>query len=128
IWQVDGKILRCVAATGVALVAGNVVGRTQPLSRRTMSGRAILDARILDVEDVEAEENRRKFPDSQRRGNRTTMHVPMLRGDAAIGTIVVGHMEVRPFTAEQVDLLKTFADQAVIAIENARLFEELEQR
>src|SRR5206468_2716810 len=61
-------------------------------------------------------------------GYRSILSVPMVRGDAAIGTINVGRLEVNPFTDTQVELLKTFADQAVIAIENVRMFKELEAR
>src|SRR3954466_5082758 len=62
-------------------------------------------------------------------GDRTTLTVPLLRDDPPIGHLTIAHQhEPRPFTAQQVALAETFADQAVISIENARLFEELQNR
>jgi signal transduction histidine kinase len=130
IWRVEGDVLRCVASTGIdgSAYRGRQIGDTAPLSRTRMSARAVLDARILHIEDAFTDEMRRAYPDSWGGGNRTSLHVPLLHGETAIGTIVVGRDGPRPFTDEQIELVRTFADQAVIAIENARLFEALQQR
>ena len=107
-------------------------GRGNPL-QGSVTGWAVRERRTIHVHDVlalpEAE-----FPYTyavQRNaevGDRTMLAVPMIREGVAMGTILLRRMEVRPFSEQQVTLLETFADQAVIAIENARLFEELQER
>jgi GAF domain-containing protein len=73
-----------------------------------------------------------EFPEGRalalRMGHRTTLSVPMVRDDAAIGVLVLRRIEAQPFSAQQIELAKTFADQAVIAIENVRLFDEVQAR
>ena len=98
-----------------------------------MSGRAVVDRRTVHIHDLDSE-SETEFPDIDKTGNeggsraRTRLAVPLLREDVALGAILIRRMEVRPFTDKQVALLQTFADQAVIAIENVRLFQELEVR
>ncbi len=108
-----------------------LTGERLPLRRDLLAGRAILEARTVHVPDILAE------PDTDyaaakairsRSGYRTMLAAPLLQRGAAIGAIGVGRQDVRVFTDEQVRLLETFADQAVIAIENTRLFEDLEAR
>src|SRR5205823_11803669 len=78
--------------------------------------------------DVYSDEARAAYPDTVRGRAKTTLAVPLLGSGGALGAIGLGRFEVRPFSQAQVDLVQTFADQAVIAIENARLFEELQSR
>src|SRR5215831_15147061 len=103
---------------------------TLPLSRGVVIGRAVLDRTILHVPDLQAETE--EYPEgsefARRLGNRTILAVPLIRDRDAIGAIFVRRTEVRPFTDKQIQLVKTFADQAVIAIENTRLFEAEQTR
>src|SRR5262245_21035782 len=103
----------------------------QALIRGWPPGRAVLDGRTVHIADMQAEVD--EFPEgseiARRMGNRTVLSMPLMRKDGlAIGAIMVRRTEARLFTDRQVALLQTFADQAVIAIENVRLFTELEAR
>src|SRR5262249_5386604 len=97
----------------------------QPLGRASVPARAILDAGVVQVGDVREDP---EILDALRTLFRTVMAVPMIHDGRPIGTITVARRVVRPFSDEQIALLKTFADQAVIAIENVRLFKELQAR
>ena len=95
-------------------------------------GRAIIERRAIHVRDLAAGEVANEFPDSkshrERSGVRTFLSMPMLREGTPVGVINIRRLEVRPFSEKHIGLLKTFADQAVIAIENVRLFKELQER
>ena len=103
------------------------LGDTIPIERGTVAGRAILDRAPVHLEDMAAAP-REEYPTGrdlqERSGFRTILAVPLMREDRALGAILLRRMEVRPFTDKQVALLKTFADQAAIAIDNVRLFNE----
>src|SRR5262249_55078752 len=104
--------------------------RSRAISRGWVAGRAVLDRQPVHVHDLATAGA--EFPvgqaDAVRAGYRTTLSVPLLREGEAIGVIHLRRREVRPFTDNQLALLQTFADQAVIAIENVRLFTELQQK
>jgi two-component system, NtrC family, sensor kinase len=129
IHRLEGNVLHRVAHFGPILWAGGEQG--QPVGRGSVTGRAVVDRQTIHIHDLTAEPET-EFPEGlafQRRfGQRTIMATPLLREGNPIGTILIRRMEVRPFTDEQIALLKTLADQAVIAIENVRLFQELEAR
>jgi len=101
-------------------------GREQPLTRNTVGGRAIIDRQTIHIHDLSAE-SETEF-EGQRFGHRTMLATPLLREGAPIGVILIRRTEVRPFSEKQIALLQTFADQAVIAIENVRLFKESQER
>jgi GAF domain-containing protein len=100
------------------------------LTRTWTNGRAVIDRKPVHVPDLTAAGD--EFPegrtDALRWGHRTILAVPLLREDEAIGSLCMRRTEVRPFTDKQIELATTFADQAVIAIENVRLFDEVKAR
>jgi PAS domain S-box-containing protein len=129
IWRLKGDLLRLVATYGES--PATMDGREGlPADRDTVTGRAACDRRTIHVHDIAAEES--EYPVGSRivkgQGWRTTLATPLLREGTPIGIILVRRMEVRPFSDQQIALLETFAAQAVIAIENARLFEAEKQR
>jgi two-component system NtrC family sensor kinase len=103
---------------------------SMPLDRGSTAGRSVLDGRTVHIADLQGEAE--EFPEGSKHardlGHRTILQVPLMREGVAIGTIGLRRIEARPFTERQVALLQSFADQAVIAIENVRLFKELETR
>src|SRR6185295_3536639 len=126
---VDHDVLKVVASHGMLARWWPDAGI--PINRGSVTGRAVVDRRTVHVHDL-ASESDEEYPQGkvyQRAGgHRTNLAVPLLREGAAIGVVAMRREEVRPFTDRQVRLLETFAAQAVIAIENVRLFQELEAR
>jgi GAF domain-containing protein len=124
IFELDGQDL-CLAAHRGPIP--HEIGVRFPCTRGSVSGRSIIDRKAVHVIDLQAEVD--EFPEgsafARRFGHRTTACVPLLREGLAIGTIQLRRTEVNPFTDKQLALLGIFAAQAVIAIENARLFEEV---
>ncbi|WP_168212864.1 MULTISPECIES: GAF domain-containing protein [unclassified Bradyrhizobium] len=126
----DGNDLRFSAHHGP--IGINI--ESWPISRDWTAGRAFLDGRPVHVRDMLSDEGA-DFPDSHelsRRtassGMRTVLSVPLLRENESIGSILLRRTEVNPFSDKQISLLQTFADQAVIAIGNVRLFDEVQAR
>ena len=129
IWRRDGDRLLLVAHHG-PIPIGPVGEFVLPLIRGTAAGRAVADVRAIHVADMQREVG--DFPESssnaQHMGFRTILCVPLIRKGAAIGCIQLRRTEARLFSDRQVALLQTFADQGVIAIENVRLFAEVQER
>jgi transcriptional regulator with GAF, ATPase, and Fis domain len=125
ILQVEGDLLQLVAHHGPISLPSSF-----PLSREISIGRAVLDRRTIHIADLQAEID--EYPEGSDRARRdgvnTVLNVPLIRAGKTIGVIGIRRTEVRLFSDRQIALLQTFANQAVIAIENARLFEEVQAR
>ena len=119
---VNGDILEQVASYGTMPAT-----QSRPISRGYVGGRAVLERRTIYVHDVEALRDT-EYPETPSQGSRTVVAVPLLREGNPIGVINIRRWEVRPFTDKEIKLLETFASQAVIAIENVRLFKEIQER
>ena len=125
IFRLEGDVIRTVAVHGPLGPTRDVL----PVTRDTVIGRAILDRDTIHIHDLTAvPASELPAGPARQRGLRTMLATPLLREGTPIGGIMIRRTEVRPFSERHSELLRTFADQAVIAIENVRLFTELEAR
>jgi signal transduction histidine kinase len=127
IYRFDGRRFEGVADYGP--LPGNL-GKGPPiLDRHSVPGRAVIDLKTVHVHDLsEVPKSDLRADFLRKHGTRTILATPLLREGAPIGVIMIRRMEVRPFSDRQIALLETFADQAVIAIENVRLFQEIQEK
>ena len=124
----DGELLHLAAHTHVTADGEEAIRQYFPIhpTRSGINGRVVLEARVVRIPDVQADaEYSQSLGHSLR--HRSALGVPMLRDGRVVGTVAISRHELRPFTDKEVTLLETFADQAVIAIENVRLFNETKE-
>ena len=131
VYQVDGEVLRMTAAVGEKAELMREWQRTNPIranDRGTSTGRAFAQGRTVHIPDVFADPEY-KYWDAQRLGNfRTLLTVPLMRQGTTIGVIAMWRTEMRPFSDKEINLVRTFADQAAIAIANVELFRTVERQ
>jgi two-component system NtrC family sensor kinase len=132
ILRYDGDLVHLAAVTGGRPRPGTEdwfrSGYPRPMDPDQPSGQAIVERRVVQISDTEEHASEVAREIARRWQFRALLIVPMLREGAAVGTITVTRAAAGPFSDRQVELLQTFADQAVIAIENVRLFAELERK
>src|SRR5262245_39519190 len=125
----DGDLCRQVAQCGQSPEFAKFMEmHPLELGRGTVAGRTALEKRPVHVVDVLADPEFKFIEAARLGGQRTVLGVPLLREGAPVGFMILMRKTVRPFTHKQIELVETFADQAVIAIENVRLFDEVQER
>jgi signal transduction histidine kinase len=129
IYLVDGDRLRHVASQGSSPDQAATID-TLPINQDSLSGRALLERRTIEVRDMQAEgaEYPLSHEYSQRFGHRSMLVTPLYREGQPFGTILLRRQDVRRFSEREIALVQTFGDQAAIALENVRLFREIEDK
>jgi two-component system NtrC family sensor kinase len=121
VFRTDGEFLRLVANYGEL-----PAGETRPISRGTVTGRAVIEQKTIHANDPI--QSAAEFPNSRSGSAQARLATPLLGEGTALGVIGIRRIDMRPFTDSQIKLIETFAKQAVIAIENVRLFKEIQER
>ncbi len=128
IWRPSGEVYKIAAAFALSAEHEEILKRLsiRP-GRDTITGRTLLEGKTVHIPDVLADPEY-SSPVRSIGANRTVLGVPLMREGVPVGVLVVTRSTVRPFTSKEIELVETFADQAVIAIENVRLFDEVQAR
>jgi len=128
IWRPSGDVYRVAATFALAPEHEEMLRRVavRP-GRDTITGRTVLEGRTVHIPDVQADPDYNS-PVLSFGVNRTVLGVPLMRESVPVGVLVVTRSTVRPFTPKEIELVETFANQAVIAIENVRLFDEIQDK
>ena len=130
VFRFDGKLIHFAAEHGLSPEYIEAIRRTYPLppGRASAAARAVLTGAIAEIPDVQVDPDYEHGDDAKAQDFRSLLAVPMLKHGHVIGTIVIARTQTGRFPGQQIELLRTFADQAVIAIENVRLFDEVQAR
>ena len=130
VYRFDGQLLHFVAHHSVSPKVAEINRRAfpQPPSRKSVAARAILEQSVVQISDVNADPDYALGELAAACGYRSAIGIPILRDGVPVGSIAIARAQAGLFPNRQVELLKTFADQAVIAIENIRLFDEAQAR
>jgi two-component system, NtrC family, sensor kinase len=129
IWRPENGVLKLAATSGMSNEFVEFAKQNPIMpGRGTVSGRVVLEGKTVHLPDVLTDSEFTGIGYQSSGKYRTNLGVPLLRKGQTIGAFLVARRDVRPFTKKQIKLVETFADQAVIAIENARLFEAEQQR
>src|SRR5262249_17189074 len=125
----DGDLYRVAARYGFTSKFQDYLGEhPRKADRGSITGRTALEGKVVHVHDVMSDPEYTWSEAQQIGGYRTVLGVPLLRDGSPAGVYIVARTVVQPFTEKQIELVTTFADQAVIAIENVRLFEDVQKR
>ncbi|MCE9657582.1 MAG: GAF domain-containing protein [Burkholderiales bacterium] len=129
VFTFDGELIRMGCSAGISPAGVEAVARHFPMrpGGHSITARVVAEGAVLNVADLLALQGNRLAPAASAAGLRGALGVPMLRRQEVIGAIVVGRAAIGEFAAQEVELLQTFSDQAVIAIENVRLFNEAQE-
>jgi GAF domain-containing protein len=129
IWRPDGDVFKLAANFGQSAALQEAMRHYSMRSgRETCAGRVLLHGQAVHIRDCEADPEYQAPDVLKAGGNRAMLGVPLLREGTPIGVLNLTRSTARPFTDKQIELASTFADQAVIAIENVRLFDEVQAR
>src|SRR6516162_1262743 len=130
VFRFDGKLIHFAAEHGLSPEYIEAIRRTGPLppGRASAAARAVLTGAVAEIPDVQVDPDYEYGDDAKTMEFRSLLAVPMLKDGHALGAIVIARTQTGRFPRQQIELLRPFADQAVIAIENVRLFDEVQAR